>query len=166
MPKSESKPQAVEDRLRAAGIVFQRLEDVPAKVIREVNRRAFPDMRSIELPEKTIRDSLKKPLLRDLLVTRIGYSSRLAGHYIPRPEGSLDHILLYCANGTGWLRMAGRQLSGIGTDTMLCIPAGVPHWYGADVSCPWSQYWIHFTGRQASEYFEFLGIEPNQPLMH
>src|SRR3990170_947982 len=104
-----------------------RLDHLPPQLLREAQKRGFPDMRSILLPPPLIRGSLKELLLRDLLVTRIGYCARAAGHHIPRPEGSLDHILQYCVAGQGWLKMAGREWNNIGSDTMLCLPAGVPH---------------------------------------
>jgi AraC-like DNA-binding protein len=165
MPDSPRNRQAIEGRLRAAGVVFERLEDVPVKVVREVNRRDFPDMRSIELPEKVIRAALAQPLLRDLLVTRIGYHSRAVGHYIPRPEGSLDHVMIHCVDGDGWLRVAGKELL-IHPGQMFCMPAGVPHWYGSDPDNPWSNYWIHFTGRQAAEYSRWLGVVADDPVVH
>jgi AraC family transcriptional regulator, arabinose operon regulatory protein len=157
--------RSIEDRLRAAGIVFSRLEEGPPKVVREVNRRDFPNMRSIEMPANVIRRSLLQPLLRDILVTRIGYHSHTIGHYIPRPEGSLDHILKFCVEGEGWLRIAGATRT-IRADQMVCLPAGVPHWYGSSENNPWSTYWIHFTGRQAAEYFQWLGAQPENPVIH
>jgi AraC family transcriptional regulator, arabinose operon regulatory protein len=156
---------AIEDRLRAAGLTFDRLEEVPAKAVREVNRRDFPDMRSVELPENIIRNSLLQPLLCDLLVTRIGYHSRAVGHYIPRPEGSLDHIMIHNVDGEGWLRIAGQEWS-VHSGQMFCLPAGVPHWYGSDTENPWSNYWIHFTGRQAALYFRWIGVRIDQPVIH
>jgi AraC family transcriptional regulator, arabinose operon regulatory protein len=142
-----------------------RIEDVPLTVLRDAQKRGFPDMRAIFLPPPMIRESLKQPLLRDLLVTRIGYCSHAVGHYIPRPEGSLDHMVHYCVGGKGWLHMAGRQWD-IAADTALFIPRGVPHLYGADPVEPWSLYWIHFTGRQAAEFFDVLQVRPEQPLLH
>jgi AraC family transcriptional regulator of arabinose operon len=143
----------------------RRLDDVPVGLLREVQKRGFPDMRSIFLPPPLIRDFLQRPLLRDLLVTRIGYCSRAAGHYIPRPEGSLDHIMHYCVGGKGWVRIAGRQWD-VSPDTALFLPRNVPHLYGADPADPWSLYWIHFTGIQAAEFFEILRVGANQPLLH
>jgi AraC-like DNA-binding protein len=157
--------RAIEERLRAAGVSFNRLEEVPPKVVREVNRRDFPNMRSIELPANVIRRSLYEPLLRDLLVTRIGYHSRTVGHYIPRPEGSLDHILMFCVEGEGWVSIAGKDRT-IRNDQMFCLPAGVPHWYGSSEDNPWSTYWLHFTGRQAAEYFQWIGVSPENPVLH
>lgn len=143
----------------------QRLEDAPVRVVRDAQKRGFPDMRSIILPPPLIRSSLKQPLLRDLLVTRIGYCRRAAGHYIPRPEGSLDHILHYCVAGCGWLRMAGQEWQ-VTRDTMSFLPGGEPHSYGASARQPWSIYWIHFTGRQAADYFDVLRVKAGNPLVH
>jgi AraC-like DNA-binding protein len=157
--------EAVESRLRAAGVVFDRLDNVPAKVVREVNRRDFPDMRSVELPARIIRESLQQPILRELLVTRIGYHSRTIGHYIPRPEGSLDHVLIFCVEGNGWLRVAGKEWP-IHPGQMFCMPVGVPYSYGSETENPWSTYWIHFTGRQAKEYYQWLGAKAEEPVIH
>jgi AraC family transcriptional regulator, arabinose operon regulatory protein len=164
MPKKASGIVTAADRLQAAGLDFQRVEDVPAERVRAVNRFGFQDMRSIVLSPQVIRGSLNQPLLCDLLVTRIGYATRLCGHYIPRPEGSLDHILLLCPHGSGWLKLMGRDWK-VGPATLCCLPAKVPHWYGADDRDPWSIYWIHLTGRQAGDYFRFLDVAPDRPLL-
>ena len=158
--KEASLPQLLKELKQTK----RRLEDVPVTVLRDAQKRGFPDMRSIILPPPLIRESLAQPLLRDLLVTRIGYCSRAAGHYIPRPEGSLDHILQYCVGGKGWLRVAGHEWE-IAADTALFLPRGVPHLYGADPAEPWSIYWIHFTGRQAGDFFEALKVTAEQPLL-
>lgn len=143
----------------------QRLEEIPAPLLREAQKRGFPDMRSVILPPPLIRDALNRPLLRDLLVTRIGYCSHAAGHYIPRPEGSLDHILHYCVAGRGWVRMAGQEWE-VTPDTMTFLPRGEPHIYGANAKQPWSIYWIHFTGRQADDFFAAIQVSANSPLLH
>jgi len=162
-PKTRRTP-AAEERLRAAGLVFDRLENVPPEAVREVNRTGFIDMRSILLPPQVIRDALRQPLLGELLITRIGYATRLSGHYIPRPEGSLDHVLHLCIHGSGWLKIQGRDWK-VGPGTMFCLPAAVPHWYGADERDPWSVYWIHFAGRHAADYFRFLDVDADRPLL-
>ena len=165
MVKKPSSIVTAADRLHAAGLDFRRLEDVPPERVRAVNRFGFRDMRSILLPPQVICDSLKEPLLDDLLITRVGYATRLCGHYIPRPEGSLDHILLFCPHGSGWLKINGRDWKAR-PGTMCCLPACVPHWYGADDDDPWSVYWIHFTGRQAAAWFRFLDVSADHPLLH
>ncbi|MBN2024157.1 MAG: helix-turn-helix domain-containing protein [Pirellulales bacterium] len=156
--------QTLQSILAAHGLHYDRLEDIPPKVAREIQRRpVFEDFRSIELPAPTILASLGQPLLRDLLVTRIGYCTHAAGHFIPRPEGSLDHVLTYCVAGQGWCEIGGRRWL-IPEDTVLLVPAGAPHCYGAAADDPWSMYWIHFTGRAAGDYARLLGATAENPL--
>jgi len=156
--------QTLRSILAAHGLHYETLTEVPPAVAREVQRRpVFEDFRSIELPGPTIRASLGQPILADLLVTRIGYCARAAGHFIPRPEGSLDCVLHYCVDGQGWCELAGRRFS-IPSETVLLIPAGVPHGYGAAEGDPWSIYWIHFTGRAAADYCRLLDASPESPV--
>ncbi len=158
--------QTLQSILAAHGLHYDRIADIPPKVAREIQRRAvFADFRSIEVTGEMIRDSLTRPILKDLLVTRIGYCSRAAGHFIPRPEGSLDHVLHYCVDGKGWCEINGRRWT-IGPETVLLIPARVPHCYGAADKDPWSIYWIHFAGKTAADYCRLLGVTPEAPLFH
>jgi AraC family transcriptional regulator, arabinose operon regulatory protein len=166
MLNKPSKRVTAEDRLHMAGIAFDRLEDVPARVVREGMRHSgIPNMRSIELAGETIRLSLSEPLLSDLLVTRVGFHGPASGHYIPRPEGSLDHILIHSVAGKGWLELAGRRWE-VEPNSVVCIPASVPHSYGAATADPWSVYWMHLTGSRAEHYFRFLGVVADQYLLH
>lgn len=158
--------QTLQSILAAHGLHYQRLTDIPPKVAREIQRRAvFADFRSVELPAETLRGLLRQPILRDLLVTRIGYCSRASGHFIPRPEGSLDHVLHYCVEGKGWCEIEGRRWI-VPPQTVLLIPAGVPHCYGAVDRDPWSIHWIHFTGRSAGDYLKLLGASGEMPIFH
>ncbi|HLA83418.1 MAG TPA: helix-turn-helix domain-containing protein [Thermoguttaceae bacterium] len=169
-----AKPtQTLPTILAAHGLHYERLTDIPPKIAREIQRRAvFTDFRSIELTGDVIRNSLTRPILKDLLVTRIGYCSRAAGHFIPRPEGSLDHVLHFCVEGRGWCEIGDRRWTippetrrwTIPPETVLLIPAGVPHCYGAANDDPWSIYWIHFTGAAAADYCTLLGATSAAPL--
>ena len=161
----QAKPsQTLLSILEAHGLHYERLTDIPPKVAREVQRRAvFADFRSIEVTEEVIRDSLAQPILENLLVTRIGYCSQAAGHFIPRPEGSLDHVLHYCVKGKGWCEIHGRRWT-IAPDTVMLIPAGVPHCYGAMDKDPWTIHWIHFTGKMAADYCSLLDATEETPL--
>jgi len=158
--------QTLQSILETHGLHFDQLTDIPPKVAREIQRRpVFADFRSIELPGEMIRESLARAILTNLLVTRIGYCSRAAGHFIPRPEGSLDHVLHYCVEGKGWCEIGGRRWT-IPPQTVLLLPAGVPHCYGAMKKEPWSIYWIHFAGRTAAAYCQLLGATAETPLFH
>ena len=158
--------QTLQSILAAHGLEYDSVSDIPPKIAREIQRRAvFEDFRSIELPASTIQDSLEREILRDLLVTRIGYTANAAGHFIPRPEGSLDFVLHYCVDGRGWCEMLGRRWV-VPPETVLLIPANEPHCYGAMDDDPWSIYWLHFTGRAAGEYCRLLQVTRESPLFN
>ncbi|MBN2293744.1 MAG: AraC family transcriptional regulator [Pirellulales bacterium] len=158
--------QTLQSILAAHGLEYDSVDDIPPKIAREIQRRpVFEEFRSIEMPAGEIKDSLDREILRDLLVTRIGYTANAAGHFIPRPEGSLDCVLHYCVDGRGWCEMMGRRWI-VPADTVLLIPCNVPHCYGAMDNDPWSIYWIHFTGRAAIEYCRLLQVDAENPLFN
>lgn len=158
--------RTIRDVLQSAGYDYQALSPGDVRDIRNaMSRGGSAETRSIVLPPDVVHKSLQQPLLRDLLVTRIGYYHKAAGHYLPQPEGSQDHIIHDCAEGKGWLQIRDTRWV-VPTGTALLIPRGQPHAYGADAEDPWSVYWIHFTGAQAGHYFDFLNVKPNAPLIH
>jgi AraC-like DNA-binding protein/quercetin dioxygenase-like cupin family protein len=146
------------------GLRYDHLTDIPVSEIRRIQiQPVFKDFRSFKLHSTTLREALAKPVTGELLVTRIGYVSRAAGHYIPRPEGSLDHVFQYCLEGQGWCEMQGHSWR-VPPNHAILIPAGVPHYYGAVEEDPWTHYWIHFTGARASYYTELLGVTAENPV--
>ena len=155
----------VEVLLRSAGIRFSQLSDIPLSTIRHTQRGAFPDMRMIYLAPD-LRDAfLAKPISRDLLCTRVGFQGPSPAHYIPRPTGSYDCILIYCTAGRGWLEVDGKVHTVEKRDAFL-LPSHTPHIYGADPDNPWSNYWVHFQGSQSIEYAELVSSSPSSPVVH
>ncbi|MBN1908661.1 MAG: helix-turn-helix domain-containing protein [Pirellulales bacterium] len=146
------------------GLRYDHLEDIPVSEIRRIQiQPVFKDFRSFKLHGPMIRHALTQPVTGELLVTRIGYVTRAAGHYIPRPEGSLDHVFQYCLEGQGWCEMQGNSWK-VPPEHVILIPAGVPHYYGADEDDPWTHYWIHFTGSRAAYFTELLGVTAENPV--
>lgn len=145
-------------------IRYNHLEDIPVSEIRRIQiQPVFKDFRSFKLHSPMIRQALKEPVTGELLVTRIGSVTRAAGHYIPRPDGSLDHVFQYCLEGEGWCEMHGNSWK-VPPNHAILIPAGVPHCYGAVEENPWTHYWIHFAGTRAPFYTELLGVTPENPV--
>ena len=158
------RSRALHEILGKHGLRYDHLNDIPIKEIRRVQiQPVFKDFRSFKLPPSVIRNALERPVTGELLVTRIGYVSHAAGHFIPRPDGSLDHIFQYCLEGEGWCEMQGNSWR-IPPNHAILIPAGVPHYYGAVEENPWTHYWIHFSGTRASYYTELLGVTPEKPV--
>ncbi len=94
---------AIKHLLKRAGVRFSSLSDISLATIRNAQRGAFPDMRMIDLAPAPCDTFLQQPVLEDLLCTRVGFQGPSPAHYIPRPDGSRDHILIFCTAGQGWL---------------------------------------------------------------
>ncbi|MCP4046178.1 MAG: helix-turn-helix domain-containing protein [Gammaproteobacteria bacterium] len=156
--------QAVTQLLKGAGVRFASLREVSLATIRNTQRGAFPDMRMIDLAPNRCDAFLRQPILQDLLCTRVGYQGPSAAHYIPRPNGSRDHIIIFCTAGRGWLEMNGNEWSLAKNDAFL-VPRGIPHAYGADPDQPWSNYWVHYRGRQGAAFAQLIGGS-DSPVIH
>lgn len=115
--------------------------------------KGFSGQRMIVLPEKVIRLIKSRPLSSALYLTHIGYFPKAANHFRKRTEGTDQHILIYCTEGSGWLDLSGNKKT-IGPDEVMIIPAGTPHQYGADSATPWTIYWTHFAGSQSHHFIE------------
>jgi AraC-like DNA-binding protein len=163
MMKQKNK-RAVEELMRKSGVRFSSLSDVPLATIRNAQRGAFPDMRMIDMAPNQCDFFLQQPILEDLLCTRVGFQGPSPAHYIPRPAGSRDHILIFCSAGRGWLELDDREWAVNRNDAFL-IQQGTPHTYGADPDLPWSNYWVHFQGRQGAAFAGLIrGSE--SPVIH
>lgn len=124
----------------------------------------FPNQRMVVVSRELVRRVKKIPVSKHLYVTDIGHFPQASSHSVSRKEGSEQYIMIFCAAGKGTVRMpvAKREIT---TGQLTLIPPGVPHKYEADRATPWNIYWFHFTGRQASEYAELLGLDERQPIM-
>ena len=156
--------RAIEKLLKEAGVRFSSLSDISQETIRNAQRGAFPDMRMIDLAPHRCAVFLQQPVLQDLLCTRVGFQGPSPAHYSPRPDGSRDHILIFCTAGRGWLELNGKEWAVDKNDAFL-IPQGTPHIYGADPDLPWSNYWVHFRGRQGAAFANLIGGS-DSPVIH
>jgi AraC-like DNA-binding protein/mannose-6-phosphate isomerase-like protein (cupin superfamily) len=113
-------------------------------------REGFQGQRLIVLPKKIISDFLiEDPVTRQVYITDIGYYPKAAHHYMQRPSGTGEHILIYCVEGNGWVEMEKTRVD-ISPSQFIVIPAGVPHRYASEESHPWTIYWVHFSGETAA----------------
>lgn len=157
--------EEVGKRLKKAGVSFASLSEIALRELRHAQRGAFPDMRMAHLASHLRDEFLEKPILRDLLCTRVGYQGPSSAHYIPRPVGSYDCILIFCTAGRGWLQIDEQEWL-VEKHNAFLIPQHVPHAYGADPDDPWANYWIHFQGRQTREYSRLIVPDSGHPVIH
>lgn len=114
-------------------------------------RDGFNNQLAIVLPQHIHTELKENPLTKLLFITDVGYYPAAKFHYRERPEGCEQNILIFCTEGSGWVEANGSKKR-VTKDTFLIIPAGLPHKYGADNSSPWTIYWFHFTGLQATSF--------------
>jgi len=115
----------------------------------------FPGQIMHVIPKPLLAKATRHVLISELYPTHIGWFPPAHHHYIVRPNGADENIMIYCIKGTGWFEIGGkRQL--LLPDQALLIPRGRPHSYGAVEKDPWSIHWAHFAGEDAACYTSLL----------
>ena len=66
-----------------------------------------------------------------------------------------NHILIYCADGKGLLRL-GNEKKAVKAGELFILPPNTIHAYQADEEQPWTVYWCHFQGEQAKDFFDYI----------
>lgn len=113
-------------------------------------RQGFEGQRLIVLPKKITGDFLTlDPVTKQIYITDIGYYPKAKFHYVERPSGSPQHIIIYNVEGSGWMEMGGKKIA-VEPSQFIVIPAGTPHRYAANENDPWTIYWFHFKGELAA----------------
>lgn len=115
----------------------------------------FVGQRLVVCPFYVMEQALSNPLTSDLVVHSMGYFPKAMGHYIDRPHGCGEYILIYCVKGKGFFVLEGREHAVV-EGQFFILPAEVPHHYWADEAAPWYIYWIHFKGKKAPFIYEKL----------
>jgi AraC family transcriptional regulator of arabinose operon len=112
-------------------------------------REGFEGQKLIVLPKKIIGGFLSKdPVTRQIYITDIGYYPKAKFHYVERPAGISQHIIIYCTEGNGWLEINKKRVE-LSPSQFIAIPANTPHRYAANTNKPWTIYWMHFKGDTA-----------------
>lgn len=125
-------------------------------------KEGFEGQKLIVLPRKIITDFLTRdPITRQAYITDIGYYPNALFHYMDRPAGISQHILIYCVEGRGWVELEGGRVD-ISPSEFVIIPAGTPHRYATDAQDPWTIYWIHFGGDIAAYVADLIRQQTRQ----
>lgn len=111
----------------------------------------FAAQRLLVLPDYMRKELEQHPLTSTLYVQDIGFFPHARYHYRERAEGCDTHIVILCAQGSGWIEREGHRRIGLLPRQLYIIPAGSAHRYGASDSDPWSIYWFHLHGQDALE---------------
>ncbi len=115
-------------------------------------------------PGFMLEELSEHPLTRDCYPTALGFYPSAAGHRMRRNQHD-DNLLLYCVDGSGRLRCHGQSWK-VGAGDLVILPRGVAHSYAADKHTPWTIYWVHFLGRSARAFLDYLGYRDARPVVH
>lgn len=124
----------------------------------------FKNQRLTILPQQVVSRLSANPVTRQLYPTRAGFFPTASGHMIDRTEPLEEHLLITCLSGRGY-SCTGNTRFHLDAGQVALLPAGLPHQYEADHAHPWSICWIHFSGQLAAEYFAFLGLSADSPVL-
>ena len=111
-------------------------------------KEGFSGERSLVLPRVVVDQMEQDPVMRQLLITDIGYYPHAMHHYRRRDEPISQYVFIYCIDGAGWYRLRGRTYR-VARNQYFVLPPVEPHEYGADDADPWTIHWAHFRGDQA-----------------
>lgn len=114
------------------------------------------------MPTAVIRRARRLPVCRDLCVTHTGRFDHVQGHFVARPHGRPENILIVCLAGKGTVELESRTHH-LRPGHGIVLPPHRRHRYAADVRKPWSLFWFHFSGRRAKDYVTALDLDPSHP---
>lgn len=111
-------------------------------------KEGFLGQLMLVLPPLKRKKAAFHPFAKLLYPTAIGYYPLASYHERERPEGSEDHILLYCVDGQGFVEEHGERTI-LEANSFYILSKNTAHRYGSAPKKPWSIYWIHFNGKHA-----------------
>ena len=109
-------------------------------------RKGFQGQRLAVYPFYAVGDRLRS----SLWVHSMGFFPKAAHHYVERPEGCGEYILVWCLDGEGWLMIDGQKRL-VPKSHYFILPPDKGHAYGSSGDQPWSIYWAHFSGEAARQ---------------
>jgi len=130
----------------------------------ELRPEGFPGQRLVVVPPEIVVRASRQPVTQDLCITHIGHFAAASGHFVERPHGTSQHILIACLSGGGSCKVLGRDWK-LKTGDLLFLPPREAHVYRADPLSPWTIFWIHFRGRQAEDHRKILGVTPTKAVV-
>ncbi len=130
----------------------------------------FVHQKLLIIPKDIIYTLENHPIASSLYITNIGYFPHAKYHYIERPKGAEDHILIFCVEGEGVIEVESQNIDMV-SGQFYIIPKSTAHRYRASGENPWSIYWMHFGGDRAIHFIEYIqaqtsGVYLAEPYQH
>ena len=127
-------------------------------------REGFPGQRSVVLPRPVVAAWLDSDPLWGLTPSDVGHYPRAQWHFVERPEGTAQAVMIYCTDGEGWARI-GEASVRIRPGQVLVTPPDIGHAYGANDASPWTIYWVHLAGPKVAALARTFEIESGSPIL-
>jgi AraC-like DNA-binding protein len=125
-------------------------------------RDGFVGEHHVIVPPAVVQTARRHPLLAKLLATASGHFPRAEGHYVDRPKGVGELIIILCWSGQGWLELGGVRTV-VDAGEIVFVPARTAHLYGASDHDPWTIVWAHAIGSELSHFMRELRISSESP---
>ncbi|MEO6327351.1 MAG: AraC family transcriptional regulator [Ginsengibacter sp.] len=114
-------------------------------------KEGFQGQKAIVIPRPILNTRCtKNKIISTLYITDMGYYPKAKFHYRERIHGADQHILIYCHEGSGKVKIVKTEYK-IEAGDFFIIPINTPHRYSADQHSPWTIYWIHFKGNTSNQ---------------
>lgn len=114
-------------------------------------RKGFQGQRLVVFPFYVTEGNIRP----GLQLHSMGSFPNAAHHYVERPVGCGEYVLIWCTGGEGWYFLDGIKHI-VPKSHFFILPADRAHAYGSSESKPWSIYWAHFSGDYAPEVCQRL----------
>jgi AraC-like DNA-binding protein len=119
-------------------------------------KEGFQGQKAIVIPRKILGEQCAPDnIIGALYITDIGYYPKAQFHYRERPNGADQHILIYCQEGRGSVRIL-KTTYDIAAGDFFIVPMKTAHIYSADEKNPWTIYWIHFKGSSSASFVSLM----------
>ena len=125
----------------------------------------FPKQRMVVLPRPVVDRALRRMLPLQLVPSDIGYFPDAANHYVDRPQGTHQCIVMLCIRGKGWVKL-GKDVYDLNPGNLVVILPGKVHSYGSDSEHPWTIHWCHAAGSATRYFTDMLARKDVLPILH
>lgn len=113
----------------------------------ELKKDGFKSERLISFRKLNIQ-----PTAEEVYITDVGFFPNAKGHYVERPNGTSENILIFCSNGNGFIEINGSHPLKLSKNELFIIPKESSHLYYASKEDPWSIYWVHYNQTHALRF--------------
>ncbi|MEQ9307450.1 MAG: AraC family transcriptional regulator [Marinoscillum sp.] len=131
-------------------------------------KEGFVGQKMIVIPPNVRKTIGLNSLSNNLYPTAIGYYPLASNHDRVRKKGIGEYIFLYCIEGEGEVKIENKNFK-VYPNNFVVIPPYTVHHYRSSLQKPWSLYWAHFQGTNASLLYSRIypeGTIDVRPLAH